>query len=228
MIFKKVYLKINEYFIDKKFNKSAKDALNFLIRKFPELQDLENLMKGSAQNLKEQHSYYITNISIGNSAASLEVSSFLDAFIRVKGSKRIVDLGSGFSSYVLRKYMSESVDVEVWSVDSDKNWLNKTHDFLLKKNLNAEHLCTWDEFVTSINGKFDLIFLDVRPVKRRVDNLKLLYDSLSKDGVLVIDDVHKDHLRLPMLRYFNHNPGELVNLKKITIDNLGRYSALVY
>jgi predicted O-methyltransferase YrrM len=199
-----------------------------LVSRYPQLIDLDSKIKESKETLMPIYKYFKTHISKGNSAASIEISAFLDVYMRYTNPTRIVDLGSGFSSYVLRRYQADKENVEVWSVDSSKDWLEKTKYYLQSNNLNTKHLYTWDEFSKLSIGKFSLIFLDERPIERRVENIARLRNSLTDKGALVIDDVHKDHLRLPILKQFENNMDSLLSLRLISKDELGRYSIVIH
>jgi hypothetical protein len=54
-------------------------------------------------------------------------------------AKRLLDLGSGFSSYVLRAYAAGVPGAVGWSVDDDPAWLEKTRAFLVSEGLSTEH-----------------------------------------------------------------------------------------
>jgi len=77
-------------------------------------------------------------------------------------------------------------------------------------------------------SEFDVIFLDICPIKVRVDWLEKLRSILSHSGVLVIDDIHKPHMRLPMLHMYRNMFDELINLRRITEDEHSRCSAMTF
>ena len=110
--------------------------------------------------LIDKYNHYITNVSIGNSAASIEAASLLDVIARNNKVQRILDLGSGFSSF-LDDIKDASSPVEVWSVDTDAMWLDKTAQYLKENELDVSNLFHWDEFTEKFE-KFDLIFVDIR------------------------------------------------------------------
>ena len=111
-------------------------------------------------------------------------------------------------------------------MDADAKWLKKTETYLKQNELNIDSLLHWNDFTKNMDGKFDLIFVDVRPISARVEWAEKLQKSLTKNGLMLIDDVHKDHLLTPLLKIYKERMNELLNLKKITLDDLGRYALL--
>ncbi len=221
--------KIQRIYYNKKFSNRADSDLKRLIHIYPEFDNIQAQIKKSCDKLNESYVYYKSNISIGNSAASIETAALLDIAARNNKAKRILDLGSGYSSYVLRTYQKECPDdVEVWSVDSDKKWLEKTREYLEQNNLDVGNMYHWDDFVKDFNGKFDLVFLDMRPISARVDWVEKLHNNLSDQGLIIVDDVHKDHLMTPILIKYADRFDHLVNIKNITFDNLGRYAMIIH
>lgn len=78
-----------------------------------------------------------------------------------------------------------------------------------------------------MHGEFDLIFVDMRPVSARVEWAERLQKSLTKKGLMLVDDVHKVHLIIPLLKIYKKRMNELLNLEKITKDDFGRYALLM-
>lgn len=225
----KVKYKIYRAYQNKKFAMRADSDLKRLVEMYPEFSDINTQINDGREKLNAAYIYYKTNISIGNSAASIETAALLDLFARNTGATRILDLGSGFSSYVLRKYQKDCPnEVDVWSVDSDQMWLEKTKEYLHQNELNTNNMFHWDQFVKQFNGKFDLVFLDMRPISARVEWIERLHNALNINGLLIVDDVHKDHLMTPILSIYSGRFDQLVNLKNITLDSLGRYALLVH
>jgi hypothetical protein len=73
---------------------------------------------------------HFSRISTEDSTISLELTSFLLVMCDVLEPMRILDLGSGFSSFVFRHYMlSASPKPVVWSTDDTEEWLEKTRSF---------------------------------------------------------------------------------------------------
>lgn len=225
MIIKKLSEKIERHFLAQQFSQKQSADLKHFEQIFP---NFEQELAISVNRLKDDYDYYIKNVSIGNSAVSIETAALIDMIVRKNKVQRILDLGSGFSSFVFRQYQKDvSIQVEVTSIDADTKWLKKTEKYLAQNGLNTDSLHHWHYFTKNFDGQFDLIFVDMRPVSARVEWAERLQKSLTKSGVMLIDDVHKVHLIAPLLKIYKKHMNELLNLKKITKDGLGRYALLV-
>jgi len=138
-----------------------------------------------------------------------------------------VDLGSGFSSYVLRWYKS-NIDPAciVYTVDDDPNWLQKTVDFLTSENLSTDKAMSWTEFLGSERGDFDIILHDIGQVAGRVACFSTIIGLLGENGVVILDDMHKPHFREPIKGILGQHSHlmQMYDISKYTIDEFGRYA----
>ncbi len=113
-------------FSNKDLIRGKKDML-VLKEKFPRLQNFVELSNKAKQKIEPYYNQYISTISSQEWAISFELSTFLMILCDVLKPKRILDCGSGFSSFVFRYYMSNvTPEPEVWSVDTSPEWLEKT------------------------------------------------------------------------------------------------------
>lgn len=223
-----MFFKFINYIKNKNIESQGLKDYKRLVAKYPDLGKSSSLLAEAAELLKIPYQYYKENVSSGGSAISLELAEVLFALAKLKQARRILDLGSGFSSYVFRLYQAQYGPSEVWSVDSDPFWLERTKDFLTEKNLNTENLFTWDQFLQKDKPKFDLILVDIRPVANRVNNFDLFMDILSDKGFLVYDDCHKQHLYKPLSKKIGLNKNSIMyNLHKLTFDSYERFSILI-
>lgn len=175
------------------------------------------------------YTFYVQNISSGDMASSLEVGHFICELSRVFDKKKVLDLGSGLSSFILRKHSEEVSGVSITSIDDDLDWLNKTRKFLSSKNLNIDNLFYWDDF-KSKKQKYDLVFYDLGSMETRKNNFQFILDNyLDKSGFFVIDDIHKsDYKKYVMKIISERNDLNFRNLKYLTKDRYKRYSGLIY
>lgn len=91
---------------------------------FEELRDYRSLLATGIPDMKHAYGKYVGEFSTPEMAVSLETSQFLYVLAKAVKARRILDLGSGFSSYVLRLYSIDAgSDTVVYSVDDDKGWL---------------------------------------------------------------------------------------------------------
>lgn len=196
------------------------------------LPDLESSIQAAITNTYE---YYISKISLKGHAASLELGLLLYKLCVQLSPNSIVDLGSGFTSYVFRLYQQKNPSILVYSVDDDSAWLEKTRNFLTSQNLNTTNLILWEQFQTLLN-KFDLVLYDLGRIPTRILNIDKPFNFLNPNGLLILDDAHFDEqfstkLKIPgpflsdvmdealqRLQYQSHN------LKSQTVDCFGRYA----
>ncbi len=166
--------------------------------------------------IRKAYEEYITTVSDPRWAISLELSSYLLKYIKNHKPKRILDLGSGFSSYIL----SQS-DTDVWSVDIEEDWLEKTRQFLAKHDVSQENLVLLEDF--EFERGYDLIFIDIGHAY--VDRHPL-FEEIERhcSGVIIFDDIHIQDYRVKVKKYFGDYGIE--NLHE-TVDKYGRYAWLI-
>lgn len=152
------------------------DAL-LLRRRLPQLRVTE------APWLSEPYTRYLSEVSVDYMAASLELCHFLASLCESLQPQTILDLGSGFSSFVFRRY-----PVQVVSVDDDAEWLTKTEIFLKQCGVSTDHLIHLDEM--DWTRRFDLVFHDIGVDPLRKQLLPNAVASTRLGGLLILDDAH--------------------------------------
>jgi hypothetical protein len=97
---------------------------------------------------------YVQNYSIETEAISLEASYYLLDVLAASTVKRILDLGSGWSSFVFRHFGHLSGrDIEICSVDTSEHWCGVTSAFLAKYEFGAKRPRLWPDIG---EGLYDL------------------------------------------------------------------------
>lgn len=177
--------------------------------------------------LKPVHADYVDRVSRADMAASLELGAFLCAACKSKKPRRLLDLGSGFSSFVLRSYATLNPGVTTVSVDDDGAWLQKTAQFLAHQGLETENLVLLQDFLDARQDPFDLILHDLNFVEVRINYVEAVLDRLAPGGIVIFDDVHKRDYLHPLLKLLSRRPGSCYSLQPVTSDLFGRY-ALAY
>ena len=136
--------------------------------------------------VRNEYRRYTTTVSAPNHALSLATAAYMLHLCRAISARRVLDLGSGFSSWVLRHHAeTASNPVDVVSVDTDEDWLAKTSDYLGT----VAGLVTWDEFTSQTWAPFDLVLHDLAGGSLRETAATLACDLVAPDGVIVFDDV---------------------------------------
>lgn len=170
---------------------------------------------------------YNREISSAEMAVSLQSASLLAALCKLTRPARVLDSGSGFSSWVLRRFTQQPDPVEIWSVDDDERWLEATRAYLNEHKMHDQRLLTWNEFAATDERDFDLIFHDLGQAREiRVAVLTEVCERLSLHGLLLLDDFHKRGFRVPARRILRGAGFDVVCLRSLTLDGFGRYAAL--
>jgi len=190
--------------------------------------DVEALAEGFRQSLRPHHTQYAACVSPAWMTISLELAAFLQALCARRRPARVVDLGSGFSSFALRQYQLQANPApEVWSVDDDDRWLNATRRFLEYHHLATDHLALWDTFIADEPGRFDLVVHDLGSLRVRRETLRQVVALAAPGGIVVIDDVNYGGFR----RYAQRTLADLGAphhmVEAATRDCFGRYAMVV-
>ncbi len=196
-----------------------------LLRRRPELRNIEKEQATARQELLPFYDNYIHSISTDGMAVSLELATFCLALCRLMKPKRILDLGSGFSSFVFRRYTKEAGG-EVVSVDDDARWLGKTQQYLAKEQLSVQNLFEWSN-KPAVKGEFDLVLHDLGNRYTRGDVLPDIYALAAKNGVIILDDFHKPDYAVRVKKFIVSQNNQFYSVYKYTIDKFARYSVVV-
>lgn len=187
----------------------------------------EEKYKTLFDSIKSEHKIYIENISSPEMAMSLELAYFIMNYCIKYKPTRLLDLGSGFSSFVFRLFQNnfKEMDIIVYSVDDNDKWLLKTKDYLNKHSLKIDNLHNLEDFKNlNLKEYFDLILLDLNFVEIRKEYLNFSMNLISEKGLLIVDDVHKVEFLREVKKAAKINEFKLSNIKTLTIDKLGRYA----
>ena len=92
-----------------------------LRKKYSQLKNFSRVEKDVRKELFAYYRKYLSNISSKDMAISLELSVFLIIVCRILKPKRILDLGSGFSSFIFRYYAANTVSKPVILSVNDSN-----------------------------------------------------------------------------------------------------------
>jgi predicted O-methyltransferase YrrM len=153
-------------------------------------------------------------------AVSLETSAVLLALCRVERVSSAIDLGSGFSSYVLRAWAKEA-ECEVVSVDDNPEWLGRTGEFLMAQGLRSDHLVLWPDYP---GRQFDLVFHDLASGALRESAMPAAA-GLGRRMVVFDDAQHAGHRRA-MTQACAGAGLELYSLRALTLDSIHRYAMI--
>jgi predicted O-methyltransferase YrrM len=169
---------------------------------------------------------YVDTVSEASWALSLETATYLGVLCDVLRPTRLLDTGSGFSSFVFRRYAraADGLPVEVVSIDDDPAWLTRTASFLRRQGLPTEQLATWPSGLVRPDS-FDLVCHDLASGALRDSSMGPILQSVARPGgAVVIDDaqVHGLHARSEA-RVAGLT---LFSLRARTLDRFGRFALL--
>jgi predicted O-methyltransferase YrrM len=159
---------------------------------------------------------------------SLELAAFLLELCRRVDAGSVVDLGSGFSSYVLRLYASERPSTEVKSVDSSADWLEKSRRFVSDQGLDAGNFVVWSDFDPQAEtDSYDVVLHDLGDMTLRTATLPQALVLARRGAYVVLDDVHKPGYRAYVRRLVSASSAWSIDIRAVTRDPIGRYSMLI-
>jgi predicted O-methyltransferase YrrM len=206
---------------------AGRDAAR-LRKRFPFLGDYANLAEVARARLLPAYDEYTRTVSPALITVALELSVFLTVMCERLRPRTILDLGSGFSSYVFRRHargMTAGEQPVVHSVDESRTWLETTHAFLRRHELDDPNLSTWSEFQATNPPPFDLVLYDLATLDRRVKLLPAVLKSCRLGGLIVIDDMHVPRYRHAIRRTLDRADTRNFSLRAFTRKRL-RYAYL--
>jgi len=214
-------------FYDRSLRKNIESRFDLrqIYKDYPELEQLykQNIAK-YRDEIMPQYQEYVRDVSNPIMAASFELSVFLLILCDLIRPQRVADFGSGFSSFVFRFYAKHHPGIEVWSVDDSQEWLDKTGEFLISKNMSADNLFSLESIKKKKDISFDLILYDMGTFEVRMSNLNFVLGMLSQDGVIVLDDMHGADYAFFVLDSLRKNHFKRYSAWHYTKDDLGRYA----
>ncbi len=223
------------YFRNKFYDLSIRQAIlssvdrRRLQEKYPSLTlEYETRAHDYKHKLQPYYEYYTKHMSNEIMTISMELCTFLLFMCNELSPRRILDLGSGFSSFVFRFYKSsEKHHTTIWSVDDSSEWLNKTRGFLDDNGMPIDHLLTWDDFIQKGDGSFDLILYDIGTFEFRHENFEKVARMRTPEGVMLIDDVHQADYGIFINRKIQEIGLTSYDTGCFTRDKFRRFSLLV-
>lgn len=199
-----------------------------LLKQFPPLQDFDVYAAEIRAQLKPLYEQYTSTVSTEAMALSLETSVFLAVFYNILKPKRMLDLGSGFSSAVFRLVTKEAKPRPViWSIDDDSGWLARTRTYLAKLGLPSDNLLSWQAFSRRKFDHFDFILYDLGRTPVRKALFSEIIPLAPPGGVIILDDVHKHDYWVHAKNILREANLTYYSLKAFTFDRFGRYCALI-
>jgi predicted O-methyltransferase YrrM len=163
-------------------------------------------------------------------AASIQAAGLLLCLCRRLRARRVLDLGSDFSSYALRTWAAEPGSPgQVLFVDDSVQWLEKASRFLASHAHSTAGLLDWEGFRREVSRQepFDVVFHDLAGGPLREDAMRIAFAWIRRpSGVILLDDAHHTGHRRGMRRLAQQNGFNLFNLRCVTLDPSRRFAML--
>jgi predicted O-methyltransferase YrrM len=176
--------------------------------------------------LRAIYDRYVSDVSNWEWAISWPSVRVLDALCEALRPRRALDLGSGFSTYVVCNWARRSgVDCEVVSVDTSDEWLEKTRAFLTAEGLRAR-LIPAREIDSVPDASFDLAFDDLGRTEDRASVISTVVRAMAPGGVVLLDDMNARGYRSDVRSVLAAAKWDLFSARSHTIDAKGRFAML--
>ena len=160
--------------------------------RFPALAGLPDAIFESWKQLADPYQEYISQVSPPVWAVSPQTAALMHALCVLLKPKTALDLGSGFSSFVLRRYSRDASNpCTVHSVDDDPRWLDRTRHYLAARNLQTDGMFLWPVFQAQAAAHYDFVLHDMGRMNLRLEAVPRVLDLVAPDGLLVLDDLQK-------------------------------------
>lgn len=199
------------------------------VARFPVLAGLPDAIFESWKQLADPYHEYVSQVSPPVWAVSPQTAALMHALCVLLEPKTALDLGSGFSSFVLRRYSRDSSHpCVVHSVDDDPRWLDQTRNYLAAHGLSTDGIFLWPAFQARAPAHYDLVLHDMGRMNVRLETLPRVLDLPAPDGLLVLDDLHKQEYSPGAFDHCHRAGFEVCMLRSATLDVIGRYAGLVY
>lgn len=174
--------------------------------------------------LRPAHEAYVRDVSAPDHAVSLETASVLAALLEALRPRRVLDLGSGFSSYVVREF--GATDAEIVTVDDAPEWLARTESYLDAQGMRRGTFRGLDVLQERDQRPFDLVFDDLGHMATRCRTLPSVVRLVAPDGIAILDDYHKYRYGRLVRACAAVEGARVLSLRSMTRDGLGRCAAL--
>jgi hypothetical protein len=180
------------------------------------------LAASRAAALENAHRGYVATISSPEAAVSLQLAGLLGAWCELFHPKRVLDLGSGFSSFVFGRYAVKAGAFAL-SVDDQPEWIERSKGFLEGQGLDPGQVIHLDDL--GHPEPFDLVFMDLSSdmaVRKRVTPAAI---GLTAKAI-VLDDAQKIHVRDRFEELASESGLAIFSLRNLTKDDFGRYALI--
>lgn len=176
------------------------------------------------RDLPGVYAEYCRDVSKATMALSLETTMLLWQSCDAIDAANVADFGSGWSSYVLRRWAQQREGVTVTSVDDDAEWMQNTVRFLKRHELTGGEMMLWDDYRVAPTGPHDVILHDLGGGKMRESTMPIVAAQVAVGGMAIFDDAHHEGHRRAMRRMDDRF--DWIDVRRASMDRWGRFPML--
>ncbi len=169
--------------------------------------------------LRDAYDSYVTTVSPPAMALSWEALEAISEVLSDRNPKRILEYGSGISTYLLASY-GRQIGSVIQSYDSDQEWTEKTLEFLRRYELDSWASVQYSDLVEP-EAPADFVLWDFDKNPKRVDLMNDAYANLCDGGVMYVDDTHSREIANAMHKLRGNV------LRIVPRDGFGRYGVFI-
>jgi glycosyltransferase involved in cell wall biosynthesis len=186
---------------------------------------------GVKRDVRLAHLAYLQRVSELYMTLAWPLAATLWRLLDERKPGSILDLGSGFSSYLFRRWAASRGaprGVRVLSVDGSSHWLSRTETFLEGQGVKVEpgSLTVWPD-VPEEPGGWDFIFHDMGHIYERYTTLADALRLRNPSGAVVLDDMHYAPYAELARAAAERDGLRFLSLREESLDSYRRHSALL-
>lgn len=167
---------------------------------------------------------YTQNVSPDSMTLSLEAAAVVCALAEARGITNILDLGSGFSSAAFRRAIK---NVDIASVDTSEDWLEKTRSFLETHGMDhVGTLRTWKE-QQRVPHRYQLLVHDAGDIDFRTQVLPRVWQMTRPGSYVAFDDMHVEGYVNAVRKLLHRRWIQRFNVGQLSRDSFGRHMWLI-
>lgn len=185
------------------------------------------------RDLAEYYTAYVsgaTQVSTPDMAVSYELARYVFERLKTEKPASVLDMGSGFSSLVfaVAKQLINT-KMSVLTVDTSREWLEKSKRFLEVHQVSSGEFITWHDFETREPAPCDFMLFDLGRTPERVP---LFSETLRRGWIagyttVIVDDMHKLAIAGPLKTVLENYTYEVEDIRTQTLDEFGRFSVVL-
>ena len=166
---------------------------------------------------------FVSRVAPPAQSMSLEVAAFLADLCERRAPQRVLELGTGFGTSVLRRG-SGAGGPEIWSADDDPERLARTRAFLAAEGLATERLVSFREFLATRETSFDLVVHELATTAGAA--LAVVLERVAPGGLVLLDGAQDPTAERTARRLLISLGAEQWSLRALTRDCYGRHALL--